>query len=466
MRTTLWFAIFLTCLAAISGAQVRDLRLAIGDKIKVVVLENEDYSGEYVVASDGTVTGNGFTRVKAVGRTLPEVTVDIRRQIERTLVRPQVFVYPLIQEPLYIYVAGTSIRTGTPYLRWEPGFDIRKLLSVTNISEPFDRLEGIVYRDGKPVEKFNVADAMRDKPGTFTGELQPGDVVVFAVMPQIRVWFTQGFDIPGERLLPEGTTLAQGTASSRGPVTRPTPDPTVTSVTRDQKIVVRRGDQTHEYRHDDEAGMNAFILQSGDTVSVKTPSQVSISVNGAVEQPGAYTFVEGTPLINAITSAKGVTLDGTLRNIHVYRKGEMMTFDLSPSLLGGPIPNMTLENGDIVIVGRNERAIYVLGEVTKPGKYLMEDNREVRTSDGLAMAQGLNPKGTHRRAVLLRAGADGKYKALQFNLDEFLKDGKIESNPMMQPGDVLFFGTPKGIDTSAITQLLSSAILLQSLTGR
>ena len=466
MRTALWFAVFLTCLATLSFAQVREVRLAIGDKIRVVVLENEDYSGEYVVAADGTVTGNGFTRVAAAGRTLPEVTLDIKKQIERTLVRPQVFVYPLVQEPLYIYVAGTSIRTGTPYLRWEPGFDVRKLLAVTNVAEPFDRLEGIVYREGKQVEKFNVADAMRGKPGTFTGDLQPGDVVVFAAMPMIRVWFTQGFDVPGERQLPEGTTLAQGTASSRGPVTRPTPDPTTASVVRDQKIVVRRGDQVTEFRHDDEAGMNAFVLMSGDTISVRTPAQVSISVNGAVLQPGAYTFIEGTPLMNAITAAKGVTAEGTLRNIHLYRRGEMLTFDLSPSLVGGPLPDVRLEEGDILIVGRNERAIYVLGEVTRPGKYLMEDNKEIRTSDGLALAQGLSQRGTHRRAVLLRAGTDGKYKAHQFNLDEFLKDGKIESNPMMQPGDVLFFGTPKGIDTSAITQVLSSAILLQSLTGR
>jgi len=462
----LFWVLTLTLLAGVAFGQVREHRFAIGDRVKVVVIENEDYSGEYVVAADGTLTGNGFMRVVAAGRTVTEVTADISRQIGRTLVRPQVFVYPLTQEPLYIYVAGTSIRTGTPYLKWEPGFDVRRLLAVANISEPFDRLEGIIYRDGVQFQKFLVSDVMRNVPGSYSGELRAGDLVVFAYMPQIRVWFTQGFDIPGEKLLPEGTTLAQGTAGSRGPAVRPAVDPNITSVMRDQMIVVRRGDQTTEFRYDDEEGMSRFVLQSGDTISVRTPQQVSISVNGEVMQPGAYTMIEGTPLLGAVTQAKGVTPSGSLRNVFVYRKGEMLSFDLSPSLEGKPMPNAVLENGDIVIIGRNERAIYVLGEVNVPGKYLLEDLREVRAADGLALAKGLNAKGTHRRTVLLRAGPDGKYKATQFNIDEFLKDGKIEANPLLQAGDVLFFGTPKGIDTSAITQVLSSAILLQSLTGR
>ena len=41
----------------------------------------------------------------------------------------------------------------------------------------------------------------------------------------------------------------------------------------------------------------------------------------------------------------------------------------------------------------------------------------------------------------------------QFNLDEFLKDGKLESNPAIQPGDCLLFGQPKGFTFASASRL-------------
>lgn len=439
----------------------------IGDKVNVVVLSNPDYSGEYVVASDGTLSGIGFRNVKAVGRTVNQVTADIRAQMAQTLVRPEVFVYPMEGDRQYIYVAGSPIKGPEPRIRWRKDFSIYDLIASVEFGDKkLDELEGTIFRKGREASSFNVDDVVRQKPGSFVGDFQPEDVVVFTLRPKMRVWFSSSFVQSGELLLPVGITLAQGVGQARGPVVPVSSDPTLSQLHHDLKVQVRRGEQTHEFRYSDQTAMSNFILEAGDTVSIVNPDQVTVSVTGAVLGSGTFSYPAETNIMAAITSARGVSPEGTLRNVFVYRKGEMLRFDLSGTADGAPLPNVFLENGDMVIVGRNERSIYVLGEVAAPGKYLMEDNLEIRASDGLSMARGLNSKGTHRRAVLLRPGPDGKYKAQQFNLDEFLKDGKIESNPIMLPGDVLFFGTPKGIDTAALTQVLSSAILIQSLAGR
>ena len=462
-----WLAVFFLFLTSLSFGQTSEHRFMIGDKVNVVVLSNPDYSGDYVISSDGTLTGIGFRKVKAAGRTVEQVTADIREQMSKTLVRPEVFVYPMEGDRQYIYVAGSPIKGYEPRIRWRQGFDIFDLIASVEFGErKLDELEGTIYRNGREVTNFSVDDVIRQKPGAFKGDFQPDDVVVFAMRERMRVWFSSSFVQAGELLLPVGVTLAQGVAQARGPAVLISSDPTVSQLNHELKIQVRRGEETHEFRYSDLKALSDFVLEGGDTVSIVNPDQVTVSVTGAVLGSGTFSYPAETNLMAAITSARGVSPDGTLRNVFVYRRGERMHFDLSGTADGAPLPNVFLENGDIVIVGRNERAIYVLGEVANPGKYLMEDNLEIRAADGLALARGLNSKGTHRRAVLLRPGADGKYKAHQFNLDEFLKDGKIESNPIMQPGDVLFFGTPKGIDTSALTQVLSSAILIQTLSRR
>ncbi|MBC8063735.1 MAG: hypothetical protein H7Y17_02820, partial [Chlorobia bacterium] len=69
-----------------------------------------------------------------------------------------------------------------------------------------------------------------------------------------------------------------------------------------------------------------------------------------------------------------------------------------------------------------------------------------------------------RRNNLVRPNADGKLaiKAV-FNLDEFLKDGKQESNPIVEPGDILYFGQPKGVTGQTVLQAISGALLIQSV---
>jgi protein involved in polysaccharide export with SLBB domain len=104
----------------------------------------------------------------------------------------------------------------------------------------------------------------------------------------------------------------------------------------------------------------------------------------------------------------------------------------------------------------------VLGGVREPGTFFMEDGKSYRLADALAMAKGLVERGSLRRAMVLTRVGD-KFTTQSYNLDEFLKDGRLASNPELKPGDVVLFGQPKGITTQSATQFLSGLLVFNSL---
>jgi protein involved in polysaccharide export with SLBB domain len=101
--------------------------------------------------------------------------------------------------------------------------------------------------------------------------------------------------------------------------------------------------------------------------------------------------------------------------------------------------------------------------VANAGKYLFKDGERLRVTDALAAAGGLASRGTMRRVYLVHPTPDGRTTVTMFHLDDYLKNGDLSANPEIQPGDSLFFGQPKGITISNVVQVVSAALLFESL---
>ena len=123
---------------------------------------------------------------------------------------------------------------------------------------------------------------------------------------------------------------------------------------------------------------NPFLLE-GDIVFVprKDLGRNFVSVQGAVNAPGKYEYVEGDSLFDALLIAQGVTPQVDLSRIGVNRldnAGETAE-ELSLNILNeGAKANIRLRRGDRITVGEvpNQRLDYrvqVLGEVKSPGYY-------------------------------------------------------------------------------------------------
>lgn len=190
-----------------------------------------------------------------------------------------------------------------------------------------------------------------------------------------------------------------------------------------------------------------------------------VTVSGEVVQPGQYSVENDTQVGAAIAMARGSTKEGTLQNVLVFRGTDVFQIDAS-SVQQGKAPGFKLQPGDSVFVRKSENVVYALGEVKTPGRYVVPDNKEYRASDLLAAASGLGPNGSLRRVTLVRPDKEGKFVATRFNLDEFLKDGKMASNPTLQTGDILMFSPPKAVQILSLNQIASTAFLLNGIFKR
>lgn len=205
-------------------------------------------------------------------------------------------------------------------------------------------------------------------------------------------------------------------------------------------------------------------LEPGDVVTFLSKT-FRVTVSGEVNDPGQITIRTDTQIAAVIATAKGITKEGTLENVLVFRGPDVYQVDVAAAQKG-KAPNFTLQPGDSVFVRKSENTVYALGEVRTPGRYVIPDNRDYHAADLLASAQGLNAQGSLRRVTLVRPGEDGKFVATQFNLDEFLKGGKIASNPKLQKGDILLFSQPRAVQLLSLNQIASTAFLLTGLFRR
>jgi polysaccharide export outer membrane protein len=431
-----------------------------GDVVVVAVAGLPDYNTETTVLSDGTISGAGFSRVRVAGLTVDAARKAVEAELRKRLRDPAVSFYIKSPAPTFVYVSGLS--RGNPPVPWAPGLTVRQVLSSVDLPADPDQLEARLSRGNRAPQPL-------DLPAILQGEadggiaLEPGDTILIALKPYVRVWVTGFVARPGQIRVDRGTDVYQAVAAAGG-VTR-APVTTVNAVTAPSEFVltVRRGGSRMEFPIQANRATETATLEEGDVINVEAAGVLRVAVGGEVARPGELVLPENTSLEGVLASAGGPRETGTLKNVVVLRAGETFSVDLSDP---GKPSGFRLQSGDTILVRRNESFVYVMGDVAQPGRYAFADNEVIRAADALAKAKGLNPRGTNRRVVHITAGADGKYLARQFHIDDWLKLGDPKANPELKPGDVLFFGTPKGINPANILQFATTIFYLDRIFDR
>ncbi len=455
--------VLIVLLAALCGfAQRGASLLKPGDKLRLIVVGMEDYSGEYVVLDDGSISGYGFSRLVVEGKTILEAERMVRQELSKILKSPAVSLVLLEQRQNFVYLAGAENDAGPiPYI---PGLTLKQLVASIRLSPDVDEIEVRLSRRGTTVAKLPLERLLRISDEEDLA-LEAGDLVLLLPAPMMRVWFTGQVVRPGRLTIPEGASLYQGIAAAGGlALPRETVDGQRV-LFDEMRIVVHRGAQRWELPSQPQPDQPPFQLEAGDMVSVETPGRMRVTIGGEVRTPGEYVLKQDSDIGVLLSMAQGMTTRGSLANVLILRGSEAFSIDYAKQLASGRLQGFTLQSGDFVYVQENTRYVYILGHVAEPGRYVVPDRQEFRASDLLALAKGLRNSGTLRRVSLVRPAEDGKYVAREFHLDEFLKDGKLESNPVLQPGDILLFGQPQGLTLGSIGQVTSAALLIQILFG-
>jgi protein involved in polysaccharide export with SLBB domain len=106
-------------------------------------------------------------------------------------------------------------------------------------------------------------------------------------------------------------------------------------------------------------------------LSLKDLSAKKITIVGAVNNPGTYLVNPFTTISNALAYSGGIQSIGSLRNIRLLRSnGDSFVFDLYKLLIDGDRTNdITIESGDVIVIGAASKFINITGMVKRPGTY-------------------------------------------------------------------------------------------------
>jgi len=129
------------------------------------------------------------------------------------------------------------------------------------------------------------------------------------------------------------------------------------------------------------AGLDDENPTSQIKVSLGNSRTIQVNVMGEVYQPGTYALSAFSTVFHALYSAGGVSDIGSLRKIQVARNGRnIATVDVYDFIMHGKTQDdISLQEGDVIIVPPYEALVKVEGNVKRPMKYEMKNDETVAT---------------------------------------------------------------------------------------
>ncbi len=203
-----------------------------------------------------------------------------------------------------------------------------------------------------------------------------------------------------------------------------------------------------------------------------------VSVIGAVEKPSVYQLTGRRTLIEMLSTAGGLAKRSSApagRYLFVTRKGgfgDLVPTDgmelIAPDKLQINIQkllysqddslNIEIQPRDTISVTKAE-VVYVLGDVRKPGGFVLEDREQVTVIQVLAMAEGVLNTAAKNRARIIRQSAGGEKTEILVNLDKVLA-GKSE-DVALAANDILV--VPNSAAKSALKR--GAEVTLSTISG-
>ena len=150
-----------------------------------------------------------------------------------------------------------------------------------------------------------------------------------------------------------------------------------------------------------------------------------VYVFGMVNNPGAYLLNALGTSINGIISSGGFLSNASLRGIQIIRDGQNISnIDLYDFLiLGNSSSDISLNSGDVILVGSIQNRVSIRGEVIRPAIYEFAEGETI--NDVFNFALGATPFASLDTISIKRRTANGNFNILTatVNSDLELKNG-------------------------------------------
>lgn len=146
-------------------------------------------------------------------------------------------------------------------------------------------------------------------------------------------------------------------------------------------------------------------------VSLGSVRTIKVNLAGEVIMPGTYSISSFATVFNLLFAAGGITPNGTLRNIKVYRNSKLISivdaYDFLVSGISGN--NVRLEDQDVVIVEPYSARVEFRGEVKTPAIYELKGDETFQ--DILQFAGGFTDQAYKEKINVIRNSGSEKMVA-------------------------------------------------------
>ena len=177
-------------------------------------------------------------------------------------------------------------------------------------------------------------------------------------------------------------------------------------------------------------GVNDMELSLGQSRTIQ------VHVMGEVKYPGSYSLSAFATVFHALYSAGGVSDIGSLRKIMLNRGGRnVAVLDVYDFIMNGRSKgDVTLEEGDVIVVPAYEQLVELTGTVKRPMRYEMKNGETVK--DLFAYAGGLSNK-AYTRSIRIQRQNGNENEICTVRKDQFgtfpTMDGDaIEIEPILE----------------------------------
>jgi polysaccharide export outer membrane protein len=199
-----------------------------------------------------------------------------------------------------------------------------------------------------------------------------------------------------------------------------------------------------------------YVRNPQVSVVIMEYSTQGVSVLGQVGKPGVYPVLGSRTLLDVISAAGGITPMAS-RQATIKRRngGQIFSASLSDNPKELLADDIELWPGDTVIVPK-AGIVYVLGDVGRPGGFIMENNGRVSLLELVALASGVNRTASQSKTRIIRKTPTG-YNDMPVDLKRILQ-GKEADIPLERedivyvPSSIarsMLFHTPQVLEAAA-----------------
>ena len=175
--------------------------------------------------------------------------------------------------------------------------------------------------------------------------------------------------------------------------------------------------------------------------SIFRTNALDVYVIGSVKNPGLYSVSSVARTSNAVIASGGFIDNASLRNVEIYRNGEIVeVIDLYNFFINGEIDNnLYLNDEDTIRVKSTSNIVSIYGAINRPAKYEFKEGELF--SDLVRFSLGLKQNANPQNITLKRQDTFGNY---------VLETVTSSNDFVLEKGDVFFVGEISPTQLNAI----------------